>query len=725
MHGGQPNSQILYACNCLNVKLRCKRSDGNPNLPSSPDYTPVYTERDEDIKIVYPHLTLRTRKRAPFVSDPAKTARYTSLTCLCCQTLVYRIHQVVSVNDEHNLKEGPIITKGWTETEVLRSTSGWVEVFQHVLTEEGIRKQESTPEFSPTFGIVIALSSSSGPSETISGRAIVPEDVPKYKLPPIPPIFPEPKSTTSLFAALASIAGHKSSELRSSAEEHIDDIAQKKIHEIRIAENQLKKDVQFLLNKYNEGIKKAEQEQTSLSSVQTPPQTQRTLESSRTSTPGKPVSVVHDFVPTTPAQPRSPPPRPSAPPVSALSASLVTSSFHHPRAQHHSPPRSPISLQSASSATLIMHPPSADAGNVHRWGRNTNEQMDIATSYRFFLNLEDEMERRQRDVPGASTSAVRPQPNPDALSTAKTTERKEEDARPAEVIATVSQATDSKPSPSPKSKGKRKVTFDVKVDQPGSAAGSYDPVNAEDMMFDFEDENEGRGTGAGAPLPLVEQPAPRSHHPHRKVSKELPNMLSNLRPSSLPTPSYLANHVAKPSAGTSGAQEGHVSPHSSPESVHADLPELKSLPIPGRVQNGTNAAEASRSPREQEILTKLAASMPSHRAAWRNNSREFTSFFSEKSDDWLEDGAEGTAPETTDGGREEVQPNVGVPGSVPIAIHRPDVKPQPVPLSLASYRADAFLSTQHAINGRRASRIEPVPEAHEQPGDPDSTPTST
>jgi hypothetical protein len=43
---------------------------------------------------------------------------------------VYRIHQIVSTDDAFNLKEGPIITKGWAETVVLRSASGWVEVSQ-------------------------------------------------------------------------------------------------------------------------------------------------------------------------------------------------------------------------------------------------------------------------------------------------------------------------------------------------------------------------------------------------------------------------------------------------------------------------------------------------------------------------------------------------------------------------------------------------------------------
>ncbi|KAL0580512.1 hypothetical protein V5O48_001499 [Marasmius crinis-equi] len=717
MPSGEPNSTISYACNCLNVKLRCKRVDENPDLPSSQDYTPVYIERDEDIKITFPHLTLRTRKRAPFVPDPTKTARYTSLTCLCCETLVYRIHQVVSVDDHHNLKEGPIITKGWTETEVLRSSSGWVEVHQHVLTDDGIGRQENSPQFSRTFGIVIAPSLSSAPTETISGRALELEDVPKYKLPPIPPIFPEPKSTTSLFATLASVAGRKSSNLRSSAEEYIDEIVKKKIHEIRLAENQLKKDVQFLLTRHNDGIKKAEQENNPFTPHPTPsPQPQNVPDASKTE---RLTSVVHDFVPTTPAQPRSPPPKVPGPRVSALSASLATSSFHHPRAQQHSPPRSPVSIQSASSATLTMQPTAAEVGNVHRWGRNTNERLDIATSFNYFLNLEEEMERRKRELQGTSTSTAQSSQAAGSSSTAKKqTEdpKKKQDVRKLEVESSESEVATSKLAPSPKSKGKRKVTFDVKVDQPESAQ-SIDPVDPEDMIFDFEDEGGQRGARSEGSLPLVEQSASRPPNPQRRGSKELPEMLSNLRPSSLPNPSYLPNHTADQSTSTpppSITKEARASSYRSSPSHQVDPTDARSLPIPGRAQSGNTAQETSRSVRDEEILTKLAASMPSHRAAWRNNREEFTSFFSEKSDDWMEDIEETAAPDTNDRDREDAWQNTGVPGSVPIAIHRPNTKPQRTPLSLASYQGERFLSMNNVLNRGRTSTVEPVPEVEEQ-----------
>ncbi|KAG7097395.1 hypothetical protein E1B28_004745 [Marasmius oreades] len=728
---GEPHTQRSYACNCLNIRLRSAQIDDQyPDLPTSPDYTPVYVERDEDIKIVFPHLTLRNRKRAPYIPDPAKTARYTSLTCLCCQTLVYRIHHVVSVHDEQNLKEGPIITKGWTETEVLRSTSGWVEVFHsRVLTEEGIQKQESSSQFSQTFGLVITPSLQSASSETVSGRSLVPEALPKYKLPPISPIFPEPKSKTSLFATLATLASRKSSDLRSAAEQYIDDIVKQKVEEIRFAENQLKQDVQSLLTKYNEGIKREEQERNSLSEQNSALRQRKTPSPSRTETAplsGKSASVVRDFVPSVLPRVRAQSTNSPAPRVSSLSASLATSSFHHPRDQHHSPPRSPgqapqspISLQSASSATLFMQPATYEAGNVHRWGRNTDEQLDIATSYNYFLNLEEEMERRKQALAGVNTSLGQP---PQGPGTSSNPEGVRNDAKRKEVESLEIEQTEqsnSKPAvPSPKSKGKRKVTFDVKVNQPEAVIRT--PSDRDEMLFDFEDENERRGNGTPQPvLPLIEQP---SRHPkaQRRNSKELSGLLSSLRPSSLPTPSYLSDN---PTNSLPPNVDDDAKPSSDERQVEdqLDLPPPQTLPIPKPVRNDNSAAESSRSPREEEVLTKLAASMPSHRAAWRNNRGEFASFFSEKSDDWIgNDLEETTGTETMDGVREDMRQD-GFVGSLPVPFHRPNTKAQRPPLSLASYQADGLLSTNHTVNGRRASAVIPLDTTEEHPSSEDGT----
>ncbi|KAK7049749.1 hypothetical protein VNI00_005780 [Paramarasmius palmivorus] len=738
MKGSNLDSQeTAYACKCLNVRLRCKPLDKFPDLPTSPDWKPIYVEKDEDIKIVFPHLTLRTRKRAPYIPDPAKTARYTSLTCLCCQTLVYRVHQIVSVDDKHNLKEGPLITKGWTETEVLRSASGWIEVFNQTLSGEAISRLEQSSSFSPIFGIVLASASSpQSPTtnEPISERA--PEEIPKYQLPPIAPIFPEPKSHTSLFAVLASLAGQRSASLRSEVEEYIDGVVKAKIEEIRSFENQLKRDVQFLLNKYNEGIKQAEQEENAYELHASIPQERGNTQKS----PEPPIaaSVIRDFVPMAIPPARRVPGTSTANPaprVSSLSASLATSSFHHPKAQSRTPPKSPtMSLQSASSATLTVHPNHSDVGNVYRWSRNTNEQLDVATSYNYFL-LEEEMERRKQENTARLSSTV-PASQQAGPSTSRAPAPEQEQHRgiagDQRADGVKDKAKELSASPSPKSKGKRKVTFDVKVNQVAEDgnedAGSKTAADSGDMLFDFEDEVEQRTSSNQTSLPLIEQPTFVRPQQSRKRSSTLPDPFSSIRPSfSLPTPSQIRRPetpVDKPSNDTTPPKEPQVMDSSAeevPVSIHHGLP-IPGVNISTRANGVVAEAEASNSVPDEhtQMLNKLAASMPSHRAAWKANPDAFKAFLSNKADDWVNGEAEEDRGGSTDTANNEETDHdywhgQGVPGSVPITINRPDAKPKPAPLSLASYRQEASLSDGVGVrNGRRrASSAARLPTTYE------------
>lgn len=49
-----------------------------------------------------------------------------------CQVLVYRVSQIIPVEVEG--KDGPLIpTEDWVEQEVMKSTSGWIEVHKGCL----------------------------------------------------------------------------------------------------------------------------------------------------------------------------------------------------------------------------------------------------------------------------------------------------------------------------------------------------------------------------------------------------------------------------------------------------------------------------------------------------------------------------------------------------------------------------------------------------------------
>lgn len=73
---------------------------------------------------------LRTRTRGT-----PRCGRYTALTCLICEALVYRVYQVVPIDIEG--KEGPLLpTEEWVENEIMKSSSGWIEVSNQCLVSD-------------------------------------------------------------------------------------------------------------------------------------------------------------------------------------------------------------------------------------------------------------------------------------------------------------------------------------------------------------------------------------------------------------------------------------------------------------------------------------------------------------------------------------------------------------------------------------------------------------
>ncbi|KAJ4479132.1 hypothetical protein J3R30DRAFT_3474476 [Lentinula aciculospora] len=758
-----------YSCKCINIQLRSQPppSPGTQSdLPPAPEWMTVFVPQDEDIKIVFPHLTLRSRHRGPYIPDPTRCARYTTVTCLSCQTLVYRIHQVVSFDDEANIREGPIVTKvrGWAETEVLRSSSGWLEVsIKDVLVGEiAISRQKSLSQFSELFGIVLP-SASPSPSltpdfESTSQSISQSQSLPKYQLPPIPAIFPEPKSSTrSLFTDLAAIATRHSNALRSEAEEHIDCIVKEKVEEIKRAEAQLKRNVLALLTVYSDGIKKAEQEQQALQRASS--QTEAAKESVPSppvspSTPvftGAPSSVVRDFVPmritpssvtatVIPSRRSSRPPSISAslPRVSALSASLATSSFHHPKARNAtadgastSPPNSSRanisdveslqSFQSASSTTLTAP---QDLPYVFQFRQRIGEDVNTAASFRYF-QLEEEMKKRElesakeaRDGPPAAgsngkplTSASSSKANGTAPKSGRVNAKDKAREVEAKEMPKTSTADEGQSLASPKFKGKRKVTFDVQVD-PSSNFAEDDATNSSsgDMLFDYEEETNGRDT-TPVVLPLKESASQHSASGRPRLHKRnssggsttggLPESFSALRPDSLPAPSHISlpipSRISPTTSPLNATPTQNSLKHGLNSATNDSQPQIN--PASGIAFDSTTfggdaaTAQALKRDRHAQILNLLAASLPSHRAAWAGKNYETFvrgAYANEGNDDDEES-------EDDDGDMDTGKLNpellhAGIPSSVPVTIHRPKSKSKVPPLSLASYQPDAVIT---------------------------------
>ncbi|KAJ3849384.1 hypothetical protein EV368DRAFT_85607 [Lentinula lateritia] len=760
--GNEQNT--LYSCKCINVQLKSSApptTGAQSDLPPASAWTTVFVPRDEDIKIIYPHLTLRSRHRAPYIPDPTRCARYTTVTCLSCQTLVYRIHQTVLLDDEVNIREGPIIAKGWVFEEVLRSSSGWLEVSTKdvLVGETAISQQKALPQFSELFGIVLPSTSSSSltPDFDSTLQSISQsQHVPRYQLPPIPAIFPEPKSTRSLFTALAAVATRHSNAIRTESEEYIDRIVKEKVEEIKRAEAQLKRNVLALMTAYSDGIKKAEQEQNALQEGSSQTEAKKERVPSPPASPsalvftGAPSSVIRDFVPmkitpssiTAPAIPSTSSPRVSRPSsslindslprISALSASLATSSFHHPRARDaiadgaSIPPINPSrtttdanslhSFRSASSATLTAP---QDLTNVFQYPRLIDDQVNTAASFRYF-QLEEEMMRRTleaervkkaRDGLPATTSAGSsriPAPSSPSSRVNGAVSKTEQDHRNDKATAVEPQEKlkeselQNQSQASPKSKGKRKVTFNVQLDPPSNPVKDGTNHLSEDMLFDYEEETNGQDAMSVIP-PMSEsvsqQGAVSRLHDRNSSGGGSPASFTGLISASLPASSHIPLPIPSriPPRTTAAAHNG------SDKSINAEANHNRTDPASDIAFDFTttnfdapSAARALKRDRHTQILNLLAASLPSHRAAWAGKNYEafvrgaYAKTNENYDDDEFDDGGD-------DIKTEELQPELsraGIPSSVPVTINRPSKAP---PLSLASYQP-AVLTENMDVN---------------------------
>lgn len=373
--------------------------------------------------------------------------------------------------------------------------SPWLTRIYHVQTGQGIQEAESAPGFSKTFNIVLPSgefippkveeSLLSPPQTPRNNSPTLPEEI----LPHLPDLFPPPPFTPAhpVYQHLSSIAAAESQKLRADAEEYLRSLFKAKIAELQAAEANLKHNVDNIWYNFKGVVEKLEEEEAAPGQLRL-----RNRASGSRSRHAPTASVrVTDFVPAP-----SPPPRnhstPSAPAQSALSASLASSNLQDAMARRGrtgSPadPTSPSrtartdSPSTASSRTLgIAINGQADIREALR--RNMDESVDMATSFKYMMDLEAEMEGMRKptlgdvaeeeepvnDIPspitnaaprgrspraGASKSAIKkPKTNGDSGPV------KEQGTPPAQTAAQDNGAPNEGGTP----KGKRKVTFDVK-----------------------------------------------------------------------------------------------------------------------------------------------------------------------------------------------------------------------------------------------------------------------
>ena len=285
---------------------------------------------------------------------------------------------------------------------------------------------------------------------------------------------------------LASIANEESQNLRGAAEQRIADFVKAEAAAIEAREQSLRHQVEVFWTTYKDH----------LNALQGEPSKQ-TLNVTRSHVshsgfgPGKLGAVIsnssvsiRNFDPVIISPPLSPPS--SGPRTSALSASLATSTFHHlntnvNEARTHLTHPSGYSGSATPSTTYSKSPtlipdavPVANT-NVLQFKRNVNDDINTQASYRYFVNLEEDMARYKRSqevaLKGqqeaeAEKRAQQQTPTQEGFSGVNTNGN----FKPKTVVQATKPQTTSEDgsakheeimSPREREKGKRKVTFDV------------------------------------------------------------------------------------------------------------------------------------------------------------------------------------------------------------------------------------------------------------------------
>ena len=331
-----------------------------------------------------------------------------------------------------------------------------------------------------------------------------PSEQGKRHLPEMPVLFLPPPFTPSnvVFRHFSTVAAEQSQKLRDEAEEHIVRVTERKVAEVLAEEAALKREVSLIWDRFRENLALQEQARTAVAEVN--PVRRRTSVSGHVRamsnpTPGVSTSVrISNFVPTPTQSNRNSPTR-TAVVHSALSASLKTSGMHYPGATQEvngngnkdapfarlaggSPPspggssatraRSPSTASSRTIALTI----DAETSIREAYRREMDESKDMATSFRYTLDVEAQMEQQRLKTlveeqamspPTASTSSLAPPQGAAAAAAGGHSPRIHRSA-----IRNTAAASDQPLSPKgsakdgaedhKEGKGKRKVTFDVK-----------------------------------------------------------------------------------------------------------------------------------------------------------------------------------------------------------------------------------------------------------------------
>lgn len=281
---------------------------------------------------------------------------------------------------------------------------------------------------------------------------------------------------------LASIANEESQNLRGAAEQRIADFVKAETAAIEAREQSLRHQVEVFWTTYKDHLNALQGEPSKQTLTVT-----RSHVSHSGFCPGGLGAIsnssvsIRNFDPVLISPPLSPPS--SGPRTSALSASLATSTFHHlntnaNEAHTHLSGYSGSATPSTTyskSPTLIPDAVPVANNNVLQYKRNVNDDINTQASYRYFVNLEEDMARYKRSQEAALKGQHETEAGKQAQQQTPTQEgfsgvNTNGNLKPKTVVHTTKPQTTTEDgsakheeivSPREREKGKRKVTFDV------------------------------------------------------------------------------------------------------------------------------------------------------------------------------------------------------------------------------------------------------------------------
>ncbi len=193
---------------------------------------------------------------------------------------------------------------------------------------------------------------------------------------------------------LLSLAEKESESLRAAANEELAGIIRAKASEVQNEEAILKGQVERLWVTFKGGLDKIQVDRPQVPSLSVPWSSTARTSDQRNSGQKAPVTI-RSFEPvsvTAPAVSAPPPPR-----LSALSASLANTNLHQAMADRDSRGTERATSTRSSSPTLV--PPLAngrETSSVLHFPRAVDDTINAAASYRYFLNIEEEMARHRK-----------------------------------------------------------------------------------------------------------------------------------------------------------------------------------------------------------------------------------------------------------------------------------------------------------------------------------------